>query len=112
MARVKTIQGLSQRNITPLAWREMKTTEDVHDLLSQVRRATNEATARFVSEELGFGSLLGPSIITTLQQLDEINRANLEKRPPRLTVSSRRQRVTGERARRAIHSIVGSRPSR
>jgi hypothetical protein len=108
MGRTKEIRGLSKRNVARLAWRELKTTQDVHHLLNQVRRAVTEPASKFVNEELGFGSLLGPSIIATLQDLSEINRANQDSRFPRSRMSKRRERVTGKRARRAIHAILRS----
>lgn len=112
MAHSKTIRGLSKHNVSRLAWREVKATEDVHHRLGEVRRAIDTPVGAFIEIDLGFGLLQGPSILTTLQNLDEINRENDEKRSPRrFRPSRRRQRVTGKRARRAIHAITRSRRS-
>jgi hypothetical protein len=108
MGRAKTIQGLTKRNVARVAWREAKTTEDAHKRLGIERRASERPWDGFVSFDLGFGKLAGPSIIATLQDLDEINRANDEKRFPKLYRTRRKIRVTGGRARSAMRPRIRS----
>lgn len=106
MAR-DTRHGWNRRTAAELAWRESKETADVHHLLGEVRRGTVRPPAGFVATELGFGALEGPSIISTMQDLDRINRAHRHELA-RATKTERRRRMTGARVQRAVRAIVAA----
>jgi hypothetical protein len=97
----------NRRTAAELAWREAKETADVHCLLGEVRRGTVRPPAGFVAVELGFGLLEGPSIITTMQDLERTNRAH-RNQLARAARAERRQRMTGARAKRAIRALVAA----
>lgn len=112
MARTNE-RGWNKKTVSQLAWREAKTTEDIGKRLGVERRGSADAWGSFVAVDLGFGLLQGPNIIATMLDLDDINRRNREilhgpkrakKQKPKRT-----QRVTGRRARRAMHQVLRNR---
>lgn len=112
MARTTTSErGWNKRTVSRLAWREAKATEDAHKRLGVERRGSEDPWGSFVAVDLGFGLLQGPNIIVTMQDLESINRRNLAtlKGPKRRPKPKRTDRVTGKRARRAIHQMLGHR---
>jgi len=114
MARTTSERDWNKRTVSRLAWREAKATEDAHKRLGVERRASEDPWGSFVAVDLGFGLLQGPNILATMLDLEDINRRNLEalhpthrsKPKPKRTV-----RVTGKRARRAIHQMLRLRRS-
>lgn len=107
MARMTTMAGMDKRTVSRMAWREAKTTEDAHKRLGVERRASVEPWGGFVAVDLGFGLLQGPNILATMQDLDSINRRNREAlNGPKRRRPKRSDRVTGKRARRAIHQML------
>lgn len=115
MARTTSERGWNKRTVSRLAWRETKATEDAHKRLGVERRASEDPWDSFVEIDLGFGLLQGPNILATMFDLEEINRRNAEtlhgpKRRSKLK-AKRTVRVTGKRARRAIHQMLRLRRS-
>lgn len=115
MARTANERNWNKKTVSRLAWRETKATEDAHKHLGDERRGSIDPWGSFVAVDLGFGLLQGPNILATMFDLDEINRRNLEmlNGPKRRTKpkAKRTVRVTGKRARRAIHQILRQRRS-
>lgn len=113
MARTTTMVGWNKRTVSRLAWRETKATEDASKRLGVERRASEDPWGKFIAEDLGFGLLQGPNILATLLDLEDINRRNLDTlKGPKLRRKQKRSvRVTGKRARRAIHEVLRGRRS-
>ena len=97
----------NRRTAAELAWREAKETADVHHLLGEVQRGTVRPPAGFVAVELGFGLLQGPSIVTTMQDLEKTNRRNrrLLEQTER-GEKPKRPRMTGALAQKAVRALV------
>lgn len=107
MAHTTTTASWNKRTVSRLAWREAKATEDAHKRLGVERRASEDPWGAFVAVDLGFGLLQGPNILATMQDLDSINRRNREAlRGPKRRRPKPSDRVTGKRARRAIHQML------
>jgi hypothetical protein len=98
-------QSWNRQTAAELAWREAKATADVHHLLGEVQRGTVRPPAGFVAIELGFGMLEGPSIISTMQDLDKTNRRN-RRQLAETERKVKRPRMTGARAQRAVRALV------
>ncbi len=93
-----------RRQVAALAWREAKATADVHHLLGEVCRAMDSPPASFINEELGFGFGEGPSIISTLQDLDRTNKAHRHK----LEKQEKKQRRTADAIRQVVNARLSS----